>query len=120
MKLRGWPKAGCEQKNCKKKERGSQPELPPTAWLQKENDGRKEQRYLQDGDGEAKTTGNILAFHKTNLLVLKNVGRSQIKKATSQVALYLNGAEGRTRTGTGLPTTPSRWRVYQIPPLRRV
>jgi hypothetical protein len=30
----------------------------------------------------------------------------------------LTGAEGRTRTGTGLPTTPSRWRVYQVPPLR--
>jgi len=28
-------------------------------------------------------------------------------------------AEGRTRTGTGLPTTPSRWRVYQVPPLRQ-
>ena len=24
------------------------------------------------------------------------------------------GAEGRTRTGTGMPTTPSRWRVYQF------
>ena len=24
------------------------------------------------------------------------------------------GADGRTRTGTGLPTTPSRWRVYQF------
>jgi len=28
-------------------------------------------------------------------------------------------AEGGTRTPTGCPTTPSRWRVYQIPPLRR-
>ena len=65
MKLRGWPKAGCEEKNYKKKERGPQPELPLTAWLEKENDGRKEQGDLQDGDGEAKTTRNILAFHKT-------------------------------------------------------
>lgn len=24
------------------------------------------------------------------------------------------GAEGRTRTDTGFPTTPSRWRVYQF------
>jgi hypothetical protein len=28
------------------------------------------------------------------------------------------GAEGGTRTPTGFPTTPSRWRVYQVPPLR--
>ena len=28
------------------------------------------------------------------------------------------GAEGGTRTRTGLPATPSRWCVYQIPPLR--
>ena len=26
----------------------------------------------------------------------------------------LNGADGQTRTGTGCPTTPSRWRVYQF------
>src|SRR3990172_5522586 len=31
---------------------------------------------------------------------------------------YSNGAEGGTRTPTGFPTTPSRWRVYQVPPLR--
>ena len=36
------------------------------------------------------------------------------------MACFLCGAEGRTRTGTGLPTTPSRWRVYQFPPLRHV
>src|SRR4030066_2534684 len=29
-----------------------------------------------------------------------------------------DGAEGGTRTPTGFPTTPSRWRVYQVPPLR--
>jgi len=28
------------------------------------------------------------------------------------------GAEGGTRTRTGLPATPSRWCVYQVPPLR--
>ncbi len=26
----------------------------------------------------------------------------------------INGADGRSRTGTGCPTTPSRWRVYQF------
>ncbi len=29
-----------------------------------------------------------------------------------QAAKY--GADGRSRTGTGFPTTPSRWRVYQF------
>jgi hypothetical protein len=29
-----------------------------------------------------------------------------------------SNAEGGTRTPTGCPTTPSRWRVYQVPPLR--
>src|SRR4030067_249381 len=32
--------------------------------------------------------------------------------------LFPYGAEGGTRTPTGFPTTPSRWRVYQVPPLR--
>src|SRR4030066_1266935 len=39
--------------------------------------------------------------------------------AISQIPFsYSNGAEGWTRTPTGFPTTPSRWRVYQVPPLR--
>ena len=29
-------------------------------------------------------------------------------------AFKVFGADGQTRTGTGLPTTPSRWRVYQF------
>ena len=33
--------------------------------------------------------------------------------------MFTPGAEGRTRTGTSRPTTPSRWRVYQVPPLRQ-
>src|SRR5690554_1483525 len=28
--------------------------------------------------------------------------------------LFINGARGRTRTGTAFATTPSRWRVYQF------
>ena len=38
-----------------------------------------------------------------------------IKKALlSEQRFLLFGADGQTRTGTGLPTTPSRWRVYQF------
>jgi hypothetical protein len=36
-------------------------------------------------------------------------------------ALFFHGgAEGRTRTGTGRPATPSRWCVYHVPPLRHI
>ncbi len=32
---------------------------------------------------------------------------------------FIFGAEGGTRTRTELPATPSRWCVYQVPPLRQ-
>jgi hypothetical protein len=41
--------------------------------------------------------------------------RNQIKKGHPvRMAFFNFGAEGGTRTPTGLPTTPSRWRVYQF------
>ncbi|GEM_PF-6099642 len=39
---------------------------------------------------------------------------SRVKWTSSEVYVLTNGAEGRTRTGTGLPTRPSSVRVYQF------
>ena len=50
---------------------------------------------------------------------LNQLARCQFYKAKKSVTLneqrfFVFGADGQTRTGTGLPTTPSRWRVYQF------
>jgi len=36
------------------------------------------------------------------------------KTVSLKVIPFINGADGRSRTGTALATTPSRWRVYQF------
>ena len=46
-----------------------------------------------------------------------NRRRENLPIAPRQDAVFRarwHGAEGRTRTDTGFPTTPSRWRVYQF------
>jgi hypothetical protein len=75
------------------------------------SDALMAQQPIEPGQRTAHLDPNLGGYS----LAISNLSHDNTLK--TQGISYSN-AEGGTRTPTGCPTTPSRWRVYQVPPLR--
>ena len=78
---------------------------------------REKIEHVRDSDAHATNAGAppaLLGIDGDTVGQLHDVTINKKTRVSASLIRFQNGAQGRTRTGTGFPTRPSNVRVYQF------